>query len=68
MEVSNDTTHRGIFYSIRRLSEQRWKWEIEPPACIKGLRTENGEVEGERTNAVAAAQNAIDVQTQQFTH
>jgi len=66
--VSNDKPHRGIFYSIRHLGEQRWKWEIEPPQCIKGLRTENGEVEGGRTDAVAAAQRAIDIQTQQFTH
>ena len=66
--INNNATHSGIFYSIRRLSEQRWKWEIEPPECIKGLRRENGEVDGEQTDAVSAACKAIEFQTQQFTH
>jgi len=65
--VDNDTTHRGIAYSIRRLSEQRWKWKIEPPNCIRGLSSKDGEVDGARTDAIAAACNAIELQTRQFT-
>lgn len=66
--MSQDRTHRGISYSVRRMSAQRWKWEIDPPHCIKGLYAESGEVEGRRTDAVFAAQKAIELQTQQFTH
>lgn len=62
-----DNTYRGIAYSIRRLSEQRWKWEIEPPNCIRGLRNQDGEVDGAQTDAIAAAHNAIEIQTRQFT-
>lgn len=62
-----DRTHRGIAYSIRHLGEQRWKWEIAPPQCIKGLRLQNGEITGECDDAVAAARNAIEIQTRQFT-
>jgi len=50
------------------MSEQRWKWEIDPPQCIKGLYAESGEIEGRRIDAVSAAQKAIEAQTQQFTH
>jgi hypothetical protein len=64
--VDKDGTHRGIAYSIYRLSEQRWTWHVEPPACIKGLRHEKGEVSGEQTDA-AAARNAIEIQIRQFT-
>lgn len=66
--MSGEKPHRGIFYSVRSLGAQRWQWRVEPPDCIKGLRMECGEVEGPRTDAVAAAQKAIDIQTQQFTH
>ena len=66
--MSGEKTHRGIYYSIRRMSEQRWKWEIDPPDCIRGLRIESGEVEGRRIDAITAARKAIDMQTQQFTH
>lgn len=66
--MSQDRTRRGIFYSVRRMSEQRWKWEIDPPQCIKGLYAESGEIEGRRIDAVSAAQKAIEAQTQQFTH
>ena len=65
--VDKDGTHRGIAYSIYRLSEQRWTWHVEPPACIKGLRHEKGEVSGEQTDAAAAARNAIEIQIRQFT-
>ena len=65
--VEKDGTHRGIAYSIHRLSEQLWTWHVEPPACIKGLRLEKGEVSGERTDAIAAAHRAIEIQTRQFT-
>jgi hypothetical protein len=50
------------------MSAERWQWRIEPPECIKGLYSESGEIEGPRADAVAAAQRAIDMQTQQFTH
>jgi hypothetical protein len=50
------------------MSAERWQWQIEPPDCIKGLHGESGEIEGPRADAVAAAQRAIDMQTQQFTH
>lgn len=66
--MNQGKTHRGIAYSIRRMSAQRWRWQIEPPECIKGLYTESGEIEGVRTDAITAAQKAIDAQTQQFTH
>jgi hypothetical protein len=65
--VEKDGTHRGIAYRIHWLREARWKWEVEPPACIKGLRSENGQVSGEKTDAIAAARNAIEIQTRQFT-
>lgn len=66
--MTGEKPHRGIFYSVRRMSAQRWQWRIEPPECIRGLYSETGEVEGPRADAVAAAQKAIDIQTQQFTH
>lgn len=65
--MEKDGTHRGIAYCIHRLSAQRWKWEVQPPACIKGLRSENGEISGEKIDAITAARNAIEIQTRQFT-
>jgi hypothetical protein len=64
--VSEDSPHMGIFYSVHNLGVQRWKWEIKPPDCIKGLRAESGVVEGHRLDAVVAARKAIEFQTAQF--
>lgn len=66
--MTGEKPHRGISYSVRRMGAQRWQWRIEPPECIRGLYSETGEVEGPRADAVAAAQKAIDIQTQQFAH
>jgi hypothetical protein len=65
--MSGGSYHRGILYLVRDTGEGRWKWEIQPPDCIRGLRAESGEVEGRQADAVIAAKKAIDSQTQAFT-
>ena len=60
-------SYRGIFYSIVPVGERRWKWEIEPPRSVKGLRPESGEIEGLAPDAIAAARSAIDSQTEYFS-
>jgi hypothetical protein len=64
--VNEDLPYMGIFYSIHSLGVQQWKWEINPPTCVKGLCAESGVVEGKRFEAVVAAQKAIELQTAHF--
>ena len=65
--MSGGSYHRGISYFVRDKGDGRWKWEINPPASIRGLRAESGEVAGEQSDAVMAAKKAIDCQTRAFT-
>jgi hypothetical protein len=65
--MSGGSYHRGIFYLVHDTGEGRWKWEIQPPECIQGLRVQSGEVEGRQADAVIAAKKAIDSQTRSFT-
>ena len=53
--------HRGIVYSVTNLGK-RWKWEINPPDCIRELHAESGEAE-DQEKAAAAARKAIEAQT-----
>ena len=62
--VSGASHYRGILYSVRDNGGGRWKWEINPPNCIKGLCAESGEIEGQLADAVIAAKKAIDRQTE----
>jgi hypothetical protein len=48
------------------VGERRWKWEIEPPKSVKGLRPESGEIDGMAPDAIAAARSAIDSQTKHY--
>jgi hypothetical protein len=66
--MAGDHNYRGIFYSIEERGSKQWKWEIKPPSCIRELHSESGVVEGDRRDAVIAAQKAIDGQIGQFTH
>ena len=64
--MSEELNYRGIFYCVTQLADLRWKWEIEPPQCVNGLRPENGVVDGAEADAVLAAKKAIDLQTRCF--
>jgi hypothetical protein len=68
--MSDEQDHRGIRYRVRALSlnqgARRWKWEVEPPVSVVGLKLESGELEGNREDAVRAAKAAIDTQTRQL--
>ena len=64
--MSGDS-YRGIFYSVVPVGERRWKWEIEPPKSVRGLRPESGEIEGLAPDAIAAARSAIDSQTKHYS-
>jgi hypothetical protein len=59
---SNKFQYCGVQYSIEALGNQRWRWEIFPPTCVKGLRDEAGEVSGAQDEAVRAAHRAIEQQ------
>lgn len=66
--MSDEQDHRGIRYRVRALSlgrgaMRRWKWEVEPPVSVVGLKIESGELKGNREDAVRAAKLAIDTQT-----
>ena len=65
--MSVDSTYRGIFFAVRNLGVRRWKWEIDPPKSVKGLYPAAGELDGELADAVVAAKQAIEVQTEQYT-
>ncbi len=65
MALGEKLQHRGVVYSIRRLAGQRWRWAVEPPACVVGLKQEQGEVEGSQDEALRAARAAIERQTGQ---
>jgi hypothetical protein len=60
--------HHGIRYRVHVLGVRRWRWEIEPPSGVLGLRFQCGELEGEPEDAVRAAKHAIESQTGQFEH
>lgn len=64
--MNEEQNHRGIRYRVRALQARRWKWEVEPPAAVLGLKAESGELDGERDDAVRAAKMAIESQTRQF--
>jgi hypothetical protein len=67
--MSDEQDHRGIRYRVRALAHgaaRRWKWEVEPPVSVVGLRLESGELEGNREDAVRAAKLAIETQTRQL--
>lgn len=64
--MNEDQSHRGIRYRVRSLQARRWKWEVEPPAAVLGLKPESGELDGDRDDAVRAAKMAIESQTRQF--
>ena len=71
--MSDEQDHRGIRYRVHALSldrgpARRWKWEVEPPAAVLGLKPQSGELEGNRDDAVRAAKTAIETQTSQFDH
>ena len=71
--MGDEQDHRGIRYRVHALSlergpARRWKWEVEPPAAVRGLKAQSGELEGNREDAVRAAKLAIDAQTGQFGH
>lgn len=61
--MSSEHSHRGIFYTVVQMSDLQWKWEIEPPLCVKGLHAESGIVDGSEPDARQAAKRAIDRQT-----
>lgn len=64
--MSDEQSHRGIRYRVRALQPRRWKWDVEPPAAVRGLKAQSGELEGDRDDAIRAARFAIDSQTRQF--
>ncbi len=64
--MSDELNHRGIRFRVRSLQTRRWKWEVEPPAAVRGLSAQSGELEGDRDDAVRAAKLAIETQTSQF--
>ena len=64
--MSEELHYRGISYTLMQVSDLRWKWEIEPPQCVNGLRPENGLVDGTEADAALAAKKAIDLQTRCF--
>ncbi len=64
--MNDEHNHRGIRYRVRALQARRWKWEVEPPAGVLGLKAESGELDGDREDAVTAAKTAIEGQTRHF--
>jgi hypothetical protein len=67
--MSDEQDHRGIRYRVHALNRgpaRRWKWEVEPPVAVRGLKAQSGELEGNRDDAVRAAKLAIDAQTGHF--
>jgi hypothetical protein len=66
--MHEEQDHHGIRYRVRVLGVRRWRWEVEPPAGVLGLRFQCGELEGEPEDAVRAAKNAIERQTGQFEY
>jgi hypothetical protein len=65
--MNDEQSHRGIRYRVRALQARRWKWEVEPPVAVLGLRAESGELDGDRDDAVKAAKLAIESQTRPFS-
>ena len=61
--MSNELIHRGIVYSVMQMPDRHWRWEIEPPLCVRGLHPESGVVDGSEGDARQAAKKAIDRQT-----
>lgn len=61
--MSDQSSHKGIFYSVTNVGDRCWKWQVVPPNGVKELYAESGETRGERGDAVIAAQRAIDRQT-----
>lgn len=51
--------YRGIQYSVEPAGDRRWRWRVSPPDCVKGLKSEVGEIDGSRDEAIRAAQSAI---------
>ncbi|HWU25172.1 MAG TPA: hypothetical protein VN154_02100 [Rhizomicrobium sp.] len=62
MTVNAHHFHRGIGFSVKEVATGRWQWAIYPPKSVKGLVRKSGEIQGERTNAVAAAKIEIEAQ------
>jgi len=54
--------HREIGFSVKEIGASRWRWIVEPPSSVSGLKRKIGEVIGERADAVAAAKLEIERQ------
>ncbi len=65
--MSGTFEYRGIQYSVEAVADRKWRWRVTPPLCVRGMREDAGEIDGERHDAVAAAQAAIKNQSY-FAH
>ncbi len=61
--MTGKAEYRGIQYLVESLGARRWRWLVTPPTCVLGLSVQEGEVEGERGDAVDAARAAIQSQS-----
>jgi hypothetical protein len=66
--VSIRFLHRGIRYSVRKMGQELWRWEVLPPAGVLGMFRQTGQVDGDKRDAMRAARAAIEIQTGQYTN
>jgi hypothetical protein len=66
MSAESRLNHKGIFYSVISIGVRQWEWRVSPPAGVRGLHDEVGMLTGEQTDAVTAAQQAIERQIGRF--
>ena len=55
-------THRGIKFTIARIREDEWIWEIRPPSSVTGWERASGRAWGTASDATKAATREIERQ------
>jgi hypothetical protein len=61
--MTDKLPHQGVEITIDRLAECKWRWAVSPPAAVRSLRKQSGEVLGDRADAMRVARRAIEAQT-----